>query len=79
MKIPNAERAIVDIRKLRDYCLNFEHNDGKHEARLFAALLSINSNDAEELRNALLEVVKTQDAQLAKRTPVGSVIRLISR
>lgn len=31
MKIPNAERAIVDIRKLRDYCLNPEHDVGKHE------------------------------------------------
>ena len=35
MKIPNAERAIVEIGKLRDYCLNSEHNDGKHKARLF--------------------------------------------
>ena len=27
MIIPNAERAVVDIRKLRDYCLNPLHDD----------------------------------------------------
>lgn len=31
MLIPNAENAIVDIRKLRNYCLNLEHDDGKHK------------------------------------------------
>jgi hypothetical protein len=41
MLIPNAEDAIVDIRKLRDYCLNPEHKDGKHKARLFSAILGM--------------------------------------
>ena len=66
MKIPNAERAVVDIRKLRDYCLNPQHHKGKHKARLFASLLGMNSDDAEELRNALLEAIKKQDAQLIR-------------
>jgi len=35
MKVPNADRAVVDIRKLRDYCLNLLHDEGKHKARLF--------------------------------------------
>jgi hypothetical protein len=35
MLIPNAENAVVDIRKLRDYCLNSEHNTGKHKARRY--------------------------------------------
>ena len=71
MKIPNAERAIVDIRKLRSYCLNSQHNIGKHKARLFATLLGMNSNDAEGLHSALLEAVKTQDAQLGKKDERG--------
>ena len=36
---PNAEYAVVDIRKLRDYCLNFEHSTDKHKARLFQSTL----------------------------------------
>jgi hypothetical protein len=71
MKIPNAERAIVDIRKLRDYCLNPQHSTGKHKARLFTSLLGMTSNDAEGLRNALLEAVKKQDAQLAEQDAYG--------
>lgn len=71
MKIPNAEHAIVDIRKLRDYSLNPQHNKGKNKARLFASLLGMNSNDAEELRNALLEAVRKQDAQLAEKDAYG--------
>ena len=35
MITPNADRAVVDIRKLRDYCLDPEHDEGKHKARLF--------------------------------------------
>jgi hypothetical protein len=50
MLIPNAENAIVDIRKLRDYCLNPEHENGKHKARLFASILGMTADDAEELR-----------------------------
>ncbi len=54
MTIPNAERAVVDIRKLRDYCLDPAHDEGKHKARLFAAAVGMTANDAEHLRNVLL-------------------------
>ena len=71
MKIPNAERAIVDIGKLRDYCLNSEHNDGKHKARLFFAELGMGINDAEALREALLQAAQTHEAQLGLRDVHG--------
>ena len=50
MLIPNAENAVVDIRKLRDYCLNPEHDDGKHKARLFSSILGMTPDNAEKLR-----------------------------
>lgn len=53
MIIPNADRAVIDIRKLRDYCLNPAHNEGKHKARLFSAKLGITRQDAEALREIL--------------------------
>jgi hypothetical protein len=71
MPIPYAERAIVDIRKLRDYCLNPLHDEGKHKARLFAAAFGMTAIDAEELRDILLEVVKTHDAQLGRHDEYG--------
>jgi hypothetical protein len=54
MLIPNAENAVVDIRKLRDYCLNSEHDDGKHKARLFSSILGMTADNAEELRQVRL-------------------------
>jgi hypothetical protein len=62
-KIPNPERAVVEIEKLRDYCLNTEHRVGKHKARLFAGALGLTVADAESLRAVLLEVVKTHEAE----------------
>ncbi|MBD1821880.1 hypothetical protein H6F51_05130 [Cyanobacteria bacterium FACHB-DQ100] len=71
MLIPNSENAIVDIRKLQDYCLNLEHDDGKHKARLFSSILEMTADDAEELRQILLEVVKVQEAQLGRQDEFG--------
>lgn len=70
MLVPNAERAVVDIRKLRDYCLNPLHDEGKHKARLFAAI-GLTANEAEELRTILLQVVKTSEARLGRRDSYG--------
>ena len=71
MLIPNSENAVVDIRKLRDYCLNSEHDDGKHKARLFASMLGMTAVHAEELRQTLLGVVKVQEAQLGRQDEFG--------
>ena len=71
MLIPNAENAVVDIRKLRDYCLNLEHDSGKHKARLFLSILGMTADNAEELRQILLEVVKVQEAQLGRQDAFG--------
>jgi len=34
MKLPNADRAIVDLAKRRDYCLNLRHAPGPHNASI---------------------------------------------
>lgn len=61
--LPNAVNAVVDIRKLRDYCLNPEHDDGKHQARLFATTLGMTADDADVLRQILLEAVINHEAK----------------
>jgi len=70
MLIPNVEHAVVDARKIRDYCLSPLHDEGKHKARLFAAV-GITASDAEELRNILSQAVKTNDAQLGREDAYG--------
>ena len=69
--IPNAQNAVVDIRKLRDYCLNLKHDEGKHKTRLFSSILGITSADAENLRKILLEKVKSQEVQPGRRDEFG--------
>ncbi|MGH7950936.1 MAG: DUF6883 domain-containing protein [Limisphaerales bacterium] len=54
MKLPNAERAIADIRKLHHYCLDPANPKGRNKARVFAAALGLTRNDAEFLRRRLL-------------------------
>ena len=71
MIIPNAHLATVDIRKLRDYCLNPHHDDGKHKARLFWAKLGLTADDAHDLQITLLKIVQTHDAKLGRRDAYG--------
>jgi hypothetical protein len=71
MFIPNAENAVVDIRKLRDYCLDSKHNTGKHKARLFQSMLGMRAENALELRQILLEIIKTHPAKLGRKDSFG--------
>lgn len=71
MIIPNAENAVVDIRKLRDYCLNPLHAEGKHKARTFYAALGFTAENAEALRIILLETIKNQNAKLGRLDDYG--------
>jgi hypothetical protein len=62
MKLPHAERAVVDIAKLRDYSLNPAHDVGKHKARVFQAALGLTISDADWLRERLLTAARTSEA-----------------
>ncbi len=75
MKLPNAENAVVDISKLRDYCLNPNHPEGKHKARAFLGKLGFEKNDAELLRHSILEAVLKTDAIEQEPIRVWSKIR----
>lgn len=54
MKLPNGASAVVDIEKLRDYCLSSQHPEGRHKARVFLSALGMTSADADKLRDILL-------------------------
>jgi len=71
MKLPNAEHAVIEIAKLRDYSLNSLHEAGKHKARVFQAALSISIDDAEWLREALLRAVVDGEAVAGPSSPFG--------
>ena len=71
MKLPNAERAFLDIAKLCDYSLSSQHKEGRHKARVFASALGLDASDAEWLGERLQEAVRERDCQLGKKTLYG--------
>lgn len=62
MKLPHSDRAVVDIRKLSDYCLNPDNPKGHNKARVFASALGLTRRDAGFLRRALLAAASERDA-----------------
>jgi hypothetical protein len=44
--LPNADKAVVPLEKLRGYSLASSHPVGKHKARVFASALEMTEDDA---------------------------------
>ena len=61
---PTFHRIIVDIPKLRDYCLSSVHSHGRHKARVFCARLGLEAKDAEFLRELLVNAVRQKPDHL---------------
>ena len=62
MKLPGGTDAIVEISKLRDYCLDPHHPRGRYNARVFLSTLGLTQTDADFLRAALLQAAREADA-----------------
>jgi hypothetical protein len=71
MRLPNGERAIVRIEKLTEYSLNPWHEAGKHKARVFKAALGITIDDADWLRQKILESVPQAEALPGRLSAFG--------
>ena len=71
MKMPNAERAVVDVGKLTAYSLNRQHEAGKHKARVFQSALGITISEADWLRERLLQSVLEEEAFEGAPSPFG--------
>lgn len=71
MKLPNSNRAFVDLAKLRDYSLNPEHESGGHKARVFRAALGLMIDDAQWLRTEVLRIAQEGDARIGEASQFG--------
>jgi hypothetical protein len=79
MKIPNGALAIVDLRKLRDYCLSSTHRYGRHKAKLFAGALGITVSDIDALGSALLVAARDADAIATRDNGFGQLFEISLR
>jgi hypothetical protein len=71
MKLPNGERAIVPIEKLRNYYLHPTHRVGSHKAHVFESVPGLTAAHAEELQQRLFAVARTGEAVLGMRNTYG--------
>ena len=70
--VPNADRAILNLRKIEDYCLSPAHPRGRHKAREFRKALGLSRSDAQWLREALLNGLRQGDAVELASDDLGS-------
>jgi hypothetical protein len=77
VKLPNPDRAVVDLVKLTDYILDPTHPRGKHKARVFHAAFGITRADAEWLRALLLRAAIEKDATMTMRDDHGDRYGLV--
>jgi hypothetical protein len=55
---------VVEVAKLRDYCLSEQHPRGRHKARIFRSRLGLTAGDADMLRGALLDAARARQDDL---------------
>jgi hypothetical protein len=71
-RLPHSDRAILDMRKIEDYCLNPSHPRGRHKARVFREALDLQRGDAAWLRDVLLETARSSEASLVSADAWGT-------
>ncbi|MGD9564223.1 MAG: DUF6883 domain-containing protein [Pyrinomonadaceae bacterium] len=71
MRVPNADKAFIDMRKLAEYSLDPTHNVGKNKAMVFAKVLGLTQSDASELAEALMLAITNLEAEPGKLDRFG--------
>lgn len=71
-QLPNCERAVVSVEKVRDYLLNDFHPEGGSKARFFKRF-GFSAENWEALREAILRMACTGELiRVVERPPYGS-------
>lgn len=69
-RLPNADEAQIDPRKLRDYALDLEHGSGQYKAAFFAQM-GYSAGDWQRLERDIREQHLSQPAELGRLSPYG--------
>lgn len=70
MRLPNADRAVVEDAKVRDYLLAPTHPVGRFKSVFFIAL-GFSADRWELLRDRLFEIAQAGDANPGQPSPFG--------
>jgi hypothetical protein len=69
-RLPNAEQARIDSRKLRDYALNPKHSSGQYKAAFFAQM-GYTASDWQLLERDIREQHLSQPTEPGQPSPYG--------
>lgn len=76
MKLPGGDRAVIPEGKIERYCLDPDHETGRHKARVFASALGLTLRDAAFLRQALLAAARDGEAVQVGSSAFGILYRV---
>lgn len=71
MKLPNAEKAVIDARKLMKYCLDPTHSRARGKARLFQSAMNLGPGDELALMDRLREAIREDEVERTVETAFG--------
>ncbi len=69
-RLPNAEKAIIEAEKLRDYVLSFAHPVGRFKATFFQRL-GYSAENWEAFERSLRELILSQDVAEIEESQYG--------
>ena len=70
--LPDADKAVIDNRKIVDYALNPDHPVGANKARVFQSALGYNRDNAGGLISQIKDGVQTSPATLGRIDQFGT-------
>lgn len=73
MKLLDAE---IPLEKLIEYCLNPDHPEGRHKARVFQRALGIDQNRANDLHDLLRAAISNEEAEFIFEDRFGKYYRI---
>ena len=71
MIVENADKAVIDIRKLKDYCLSKSHPRGRHKAKIFKKTINFDAKDVNKLKLLLHNAINNSDAKFLFQDKFG--------
>ena len=77
-RLPNADKAQIDPRKLRDYAPNPAHYSGRYKAAFFAQM-GYTAENWQLLEHDIREQILTQSAQPGQPSPYGHKYTITAR
>jgi hypothetical protein len=77
--LPNYQKAVIPNEKIFDYCLNPNHERGRHKAKVFKKVFGLTQQDGELLKSAILEQLDRFEIETVKENKFGVIFTLPMR